>query len=160
MKSHEYISNIIDLISRLPTSQAGQQSKACQLKRKNKFKIKHSDHSGNSDLWYLRPLKSSFFWDCITINDKEYKWLRPVRQIHVLTRSSYIAGDIELSKAVLIYYAVISDICLRHSQIFIVAKPWYNVRKHTNEHYMKHDYVLCAMIKTTRVGDLNTRASL
>ena len=36
----------------------------------------------------------------------------------VLTKSPSVAGEIELSKAVLIYYPVTSKVCLRHTQTF------------------------------------------
>ena len=34
------------------------------------------------------------------------------------------------------------------------------VRKHTNEHCVKHDYVLCVMVETAQTGDLNVHAIL
>ena len=38
--------------------------------------------------------------------------------------------------------------------------PAVDSEKHTNKHYVEHDYVLCPNVKTVQVGDLNFPAIL
>ena len=78
----------------------------------------------------------------------------------ILTKSPSVPGDIELSKAMLIYYTVTSNVCLHHNQTFYLSLTDGNGEKHTNEHCVKHDYVLCVMVKTAQISDLNVHAIL
>ena len=80
----------------------------------------------------------------------------------VVSKTPSGGGDMEVHKAMLIYYVVTSNVCLRHSllSLFIVVWQRYMARKHTNEHRVIYDYGFYAMVKTTQAGVLKVSANL
>ena len=73
----------------------------------------------------------------------------------ILTKSPLIADDIEQSKTMIIYYPLMFNMCLRHNQINY-GELWENTSMNLGE----HDLMLCAMVKTTLIGDLNSKGNL